>query len=83
MKSEDPGYRINNDRSAAVSTEYYFDDNMSTCPKGVKCLLLGAGGVATISEYHGDPFWISWFPMPRRKPTRPLTQTSNSGQRPQ
>ena len=30
--------------------------------------LLGGGGVAQYGIYNGDPFWIGWAPVPRRKP---------------
>jgi len=60
-------YKVNNDRTAVVSTDYCFNDDMGACPRGIKVLLLGAGGVAAIAEYHGSAFWVGWFPLPKRK----------------
>lgn len=68
-------YKVNNDRSAVVSTDYSFNDDMSACPRGNKVLLLGEGGTASISEYHGEAFWVGWFPLPRRKVKPQLSQT--------
>lgn len=73
-------YKINTDRTAVVSTTYYFDDDMSACPRGIKCLLLGAGGCASLTQYHGEDFWVQWSPLPKIK--RPPSQTSNSAQSP-
>ncbi len=64
-------YKVNTDRTAVVSTDAEFSEDMGRCPRGVKCLLLGAGGVASVSEYHGERFWVGWFPLPRRK-VKPL-----------
>ena len=63
-------HKLNADQTVAVSTDVYWNEDMSQAPRGVKCQLLGAGGVAVYREYHGDPFWIGWAPVPkRRKPT--------------
>lgn len=59
-------YYLNNARNTAVSSEAEFLP-MSSCPRGVKVILLGAGGVATIGQYDGkDPFWKGWHPMLRK-----------------
>lgn len=59
-------YKVNSDKTAAVSTDAEFLP-MSTCPRGVKVILLGAGGVATIGQYDGkEPFWKGWHPMLRK-----------------
>jgi hypothetical protein len=40
---------------------------MESCPRGVRLLLLGAGGVAVIAQYDGrSSFWTGWAPLPRR-----------------
>lgn len=59
-------YYLNNARNTAVSSNVEFLP-METCPRGVKVILLGAGGVATIGQYDGkDPFWKGWHPMLRK-----------------
>jgi hypothetical protein len=60
-------YQLNGKANVAVATDYFWEEDMTTCPRAVKVQLLGAGGVATYSSYFGDPFWIGWAPLPRRK----------------
>jgi hypothetical protein len=60
-------FRINNDKSAAVSTEAFYQP-MSTCPKGVKVLALSTHGVARIDIYTGQRDIVAWFPLPRVPP---------------
>lgn len=56
--------RLDSTRAAAVDHRFPWRP-MRTCPIGVKVLLLGAGGVATISTYDGkSTFWQGWSPMP-------------------
>lgn len=51
----------------AVATDVFYEP-MSTCPIATKVLLLGQGGVATISNYvRGDGFWHGWAPLPRKR----------------
>jgi hypothetical protein len=57
-------YRINSDKSAAVSTDQFFRP-MSCCPKGVKVIALSKHGVARIDIYSGQDDLVGWFPMPR------------------
>lgn len=60
-------HTINTDHTVAVSTEYYWQP-MRTCPLGVKLLLLGMGGVATVGQYNGkELFWQGWFPLPKTR----------------
>lgn len=61
-------YRINTAKTAAVSADIEFLP-MDTCPRSVKVILLGAGGVATIGQYNGpkDTFWTGWFPLPKKR----------------
>lgn len=60
-------YKLNHTHDVAVATHCYWQP-MSSCPLGVKVLLLGQGGVATIAEYRGKgTFWRGWFPMPKIK----------------
>jgi hypothetical protein len=56
-------HELNTERTVAVDRAVFWQP-MSTCPRGVKCQLLGKGKVATYSEYHGSTFWIGWCPLP-------------------
>lgn len=57
-------YRINSDKTAAVSNELFWLD-MDTCPKGVKVLALSKYGVARLDIYGGQDDLVGWFPLPR------------------
>lgn len=60
-------HTINSDRTAAVSTEYYWIPIDENTPRGVKIQLLGAGGVAIYGTYNGrDKFFTHWAPVPKR-----------------
>lgn len=60
--------KLNSDRTVAVDQTYYWNEDMSLCPRGVKCQLLGQGGVAQYATYNGkDPFWVAWAPLPKRR----------------
>ncbi|AXY83356.1 hypothetical protein [Acidovorax phage ACPWH] len=61
-------HKLNADQSVAVATDVFFNEDMTTCPVGLKVQLLGAGGVATYGTYNGrDTFWIGWAPVPKRR----------------
>jgi len=60
-------HTINSTGTAAVATDYYWIPIDEHTPRGVKLQLLGKGGVAQYSNYHGDPFWSHWAPLPKRK----------------
>jgi hypothetical protein len=61
--------RLNSDKTVAVSTEIFWIDDMSICPRGVKVQLLGQGGVAQYGNYDGkNTFWIKWQSLPRNRP---------------
>ena len=63
-------HKLNADQTVVVATDVFWNEDMTTCPRGAKVQLLGAGGVAVYGDYHGDPFWQAWAPLPkRRKPT--------------
>ena len=62
-----PNMRVSTDGSTAVDPDYYWNEDMRACPRGVKLQLLGKGGVAVYMEYHGDPFWVGWAPLPKRR----------------
>lgn len=76
-------YKLNSSGTAAVATEVFWNEDMTTCPKGTKVQLLGAGGVAVYSEYHGnDDFWVGWCPVPRRKAKLPAGWKAVETQKP-
>jgi hypothetical protein len=62
-----PGHKLNADQTVAVATDVFWNEDMSTCPRGAKVQLLGTGGVAVYGDYHGDPFWQAWAPLPKRR----------------
>ena len=62
-----PAFKLNAEGSVAVSTEVYWNEDMRQCPRGSKCQLLGAGGVAVYGNYDGAPFWVGWAPVPKRR----------------
>jgi hypothetical protein len=67
-KKPAPAMKINADKTVAVATDYFWNENMGECPRGVKCQLLGRGGVAIYGQYNGvDPFWVGWAPLPKRR----------------
>lgn len=58
-------FHLNGDRSVAVGEHEFYQ--MSSCPRGVKVLLLGPGDVATLGTFDGrDQQWQGWFPVPRK-----------------
>lgn len=63
-----PTHRLNGDQTVAVSTDVFINPDMATCPRGVKVQLEGAGGVLVYGTYNGDPFYVGWAPVPRRRP---------------
>lgn len=68
VPAEEPvGHKLNADQTVAVATDVFWNEDMATAPRGTKCQLLGAGGVATYGVYNGDPFWIGWCPLPKRR----------------
>jgi hypothetical protein len=60
-------YRINNDKSAAVSTEDFYLP-ISSCPKGVKVVALSEHFVARIDIYSNQKDLIGWYPLPKIPP---------------
>lgn len=66
----EPTHKLNTDRTVAVATDYFWNEDMRTCPLGAKVQLLGEGGVASYGNYNGrDPFWVAWAPLPKRRTT--------------
>ena len=60
-------YKLNGTGEVAVDTSYFWNEDMKTCPLGAKVQLLGQGGVATHGQYKGEPFWVGWTPLPKRR----------------
>lgn len=65
--SNTPAFKLNGDQTAAVATEVFLETDMTKCPRGAKVQLEGRGGVLVYSNYDGDPFWVAWAPLPRRR----------------
>jgi hypothetical protein len=65
-------FRLDSTKAAVVSADYYWIPVDATTPTGVKILLLGKGGVASLGQYINLPgekqFWTHWAPLPRRLP---------------
>ena len=60
---------LNRDKTVAVANDYYWNEDMSECPRGVKVQLLGKSGVAVYGQWNGaDDFWVAWAPLPKRRP---------------
>lgn len=62
-------YKIGAEGAVAVATDVFWNEDMATCPRGVKVQLLGKGGVAVYATYDGWTFWVGWAPVPRRRKT--------------
>ena len=60
-------HKLNADQTVAVATDVFWNEDMTTCPRGAKVQLLGADGVAVYGDYHGAPFWQAWAPLPKRR----------------
>ncbi len=65
-------FRLDSTKAAVVSNDYYWIPIDHTTPTGVKILLLGRGGVASLGQYFHRPnetqFWDFWAPLPKKKP---------------
>lgn len=65
-------YKLDSTKAAVVATEFYWIPIDENTPRGVKVLLLGLGGVASLGHYHHKPgetcFWTHWAPLPKRRP---------------
>jgi len=65
-------FRLDSTKAAVVSTDYYWIPIDASTPTGVKILLLGRGGVASLGQYFHRPnetqFWDFWAPLPKKKP---------------
>ena len=64
-------FKLDSTRAAVVAQDYYWIPIDSSTPTGVKILLLGRSGVATMGHYErlpGTQFWTYWAPLPRKRP---------------
>jgi hypothetical protein len=65
-------FRLDSTKAAVVSNDYYWIPIDHTTPTGVKVLLLGRGGVASLGQYFHRPgetqFWEFWAALPRKRP---------------
>jgi len=63
-------YKLDSTKAAVVASEFYWIPIDSDTPRGVKILLLGRGGVASLGHYHHKPgeseFWEFWAPLPKK-----------------
>lgn len=60
-------YHLGIDKVTAPVAKWNYD--MSACPRGVKCLLLNAGGVAVFGPLlagEDEHFFLAWSPLPQR-----------------
>ena len=65
--------------SVAVDQDYFWNEDMGTCQKGVKYQLLGRGGLPEYRVYDGDPFWVAHAPLPKRRPGPARSSKKHSG----
>ena len=64
-------YKLDSTRTTVVAQDYYWIPIDQDTPTGVKILLLGRSGVATMGHYEhmpGTQFWAFWAPLPRKRP---------------
>ena len=65
-------YKLDSTKAAVVADDYYWIPIDEKTPTGVKILLLGLGGVASLGQYIHRPgetqFWTHFAPLPRRRP---------------
>ena len=64
-------WRLDSTMSTVVADDYYWIPIDENTPIGMKVLLLGRSGVATMGHYENQPgsqFWTHWAPLPRKRP---------------
>lgn len=60
-------HKMNQDKTVAVATDYYWIPIGADTPRGVKLQLLSIGGVATYGNLRtGDKSFTHWAPLPRK-----------------
>jgi hypothetical protein len=64
-------FRLDSTKAAVVANDYYWIPINASTPTGVKILLLGRGGVASLGQYVHRPgqtqFWTHWAALPRKR----------------
>jgi hypothetical protein len=64
-------FRLDSTFTAAVVDDYFWMPIDDQTPQGVKVLLLGRSGVATMGHYiykvGETQFWQYWAPLPRKR----------------
>ena len=64
-------YKLDSTRAAVVAQDYFWMPIDDQTPQGVKVLLLGRSGVASLGQYVHRPnetqFWEFWAPLPRKR----------------
>ena len=64
------GRKLDSTRSTVVADDYFWIPIDQETPTGMKVLLLGRSGVATMGHYEHRPgetqFWEYWAPLPRK-----------------
>ncbi len=64
------GHKLDSTRSTVVADDYFWIPIDQDTPTGMKVLLLGRSGVATMGHYEHRPgetqFWEYWAPLPRK-----------------
>lgn len=61
-------HTVNNDKTAAVALDFYWQPITADTPKGVKMLLINKQyGVASIGFVTKHDYWTHWAPLPRWK----------------
>ena len=73
-------HKLNAERSVVVATDYFWNKDMTVCPRNAKVQLLGKGGVANYGRYDGkETFWTHWAPLPKiRKKEKYERQASDN-----
>ena len=64
-------FKLDSTFTTAVAQDYFWMPIDDQTPTGVKILLLGRSGVATMGHYErlpGTQFWQYWAPLPRKRP---------------
>jgi hypothetical protein len=59
-------WHYNSDRSAAVSDTFMWQ-SLTTCPLGVKVLLLTTGDVCVVGIFDNQAGYKNWSPLPRQE----------------
>jgi hypothetical protein len=71
FRKHEQKFKLDSTFTAAVAQDYYWMPIDDQTPQGVKVLLLGRSGVATMGHYiykvGETQFWQYWAPLPRKR----------------